>query len=139
MSVYFSLNVLASYARVRDFFAPGVKIARRFSLSLSLSFLPPVLYVCIYIYIAGGGGLVGRVVGESRSGRDRGEIFEGCSYLEELPILLILAPSAVLLCSLEPSQSVISHSEVSESLSRDVVDGGLRWQSTGVITMSSGS
>ena len=61
------------------------------------------------------------------------------SYLEELPILLILAPSAVLLCSLETSQSVISHSEVSESLSRDVVDGGLRWQSTGVITVSSGS
>lgn len=52
------------------------------------------------------------------------------SYLEELPILLILAPSAVLLCSLETSQS-----EVSESLSRDVVDGGLRCRSG--ITMSS--
>lgn len=47
-------------------------------------------------------------------------------YLEELPILLMLAPSAVLLCSLDTSQSVMSHSEVSESLNREVVDGGLR-------------
>lgn len=48
------------------------------------------------------------------------------SYLEELPILLMLAPSAVLFCSLDKSQSVMSHSEVSESLNLEVVDGGLR-------------
>jgi hypothetical protein len=47
-------------------------------------------------------------------------------HLEELPILLMLAPSAVLLCSLEPSQSVMSHSDVSESLNLEVVDGGLK-------------
>lgn len=50
----------------------------------------------------------------------------------------MLAPSAVLLCSLEPpSQSVTSHSDVSESLCREVVDGGLKWHSPGVPMRSS--